>query len=332
MLSRRGILVLAGAAVVPSGLLHAQLPAAANAKLRRICGATITSPNLGVVEDWYAGALGYRVTQRTTVSPQLAVSWGVPAMAGRAMISMVPENGGDVPIRAVAIDPIAPAKPLTAWGWSAIEIAVRDLDALYAKLRSGWLKAPIEVLGEPHPSHALRPDSPINAMQVRGPAGEVLYLTANTGDRAASNHPEPRSQVDRPFIAVLAGPDFSALKSFYMGRFALADQGDQALPVPSRAKAHGLPEDHVYKLGVVVAAERGNKIELDEFPRGATGPQPRKDGQLPPGTAIMSFSVAGFDGLDLPFFSPPAAVYGSTRAATFRGPAGELTELTADRA
>ncbi len=328
MLSRRRLLLVAhGAAFCPTAAF-AQNPAAANAKLRRIRAATIATHDLAFVERWYAGALGYRVTERSTITADLAKSWGAPAMAGRHMIAMTPENGGDVPIRAVEIDKIAPAKPLTTWGWSAIEIAVRDLDALYAKLKAGWLTAPIAVLGEPHP---LGPNSPIYAMQVRGPAGEVLYLTANTGDRAASNHPEPNSQVDRPFIAVLAGPDFAALKTFYKDRFALADQGDQALPVESRAQAHGLPLDHIYKLGVVVAAERGNKIELDEFPPGATKPQPRKTGQLPPGTAIMSFSVAGFDGIDAPFMTAPAAVYGSTRAATFKGPAGELTELIADR-
>ena len=326
-ITRRNFLTLAGASALSTSAF-AQLPAAANAKLRRICAATIATHDLAFVERWYGGALGYRVSARTKISAALAKSWGAPAMAGRQMISMIPENGGDVPIRAVAIDKIEPAKPLTIWGWSAIEIAVRDLDALYAKLKSGWLKAPIEVLGEPHP---LSPGSAIYAMQVRGPAGEVLYLTANTGDRAKSNHPEPQSQVDRPFIAVLAGPDFAALKTFYKDRFALADQGDQSLPVESRALAHGMPLDHLYKLGVVVAAERGNKIELDEFPRAATKPQPRKEGQLPPGTAIMSFSVTGFDGLDVAFIAPPAAVYGKTRAATVKGPAGELTELIADR-
>jgi catechol 2,3-dioxygenase-like lactoylglutathione lyase family enzyme len=323
--SRRRVVLGATAAALPWAAA-AQGPAAA--KLKRIKAATVATPDVSAAARWYAGALGYRIAERNVISPALAAAWGAPAMAGRTMVTLLPESGADVPIRIVEIDPMPAPEPLTTWGWSAIEIAVQDVDALYARLKRGWLAPPIRLLGEPR---ALSPGSPIVAMQLRGPAGEVLYLTANTGDRLKSNHPEPRSMVDRTFIAVLAGPDLAALKTFYRDRFALGDQGDMTLPVPSRAVAHGLPADHPYTISVVVLAERGNKIELDGFPPGATGPRPQWPGQLPPGTAMMSFSVAGFDGLDGATIAPPAALYGSLRAATFRGPAGELTELIADR-
>ena len=101
--------------------------------------------------------------------------------------------------------------------------------------------------------------------------------------------------------------------------------------MPSRAVAHGLPADHIYTLGVVVCAERGNKLELDGFPTG-TSPRKRRDGQLPSGTSMMSFSVTGFGDVTAPTFAPPRALYNGTPAAAFVGPAGEFVELIADRA
>ena len=331
MLRRRSVLLaVAAAGLTPVRADPVQsLPlASAAARLKRLKMATIAGDDLGKIERWYAGALNYRVIERGVVGAALALSWGAPAMAGRRLIVMQPEDGGDVFVRAVEIDAIARAKPLTTWGWSAIEITVRDLDALYDKLKRGWLEAPIAVLGKPQ---ALAANSPIFAMQVLGPAGEVLYLTSHTGDRTKSNHPEaPRGLVGRPFIAVLAGPDLAALKSFYTDGFDLGDQGDLSLPVASRAAAHGLPAGHVYTISVLVCAERGNKMELDGFPSG-TAPQPRHDGQLPPGTAMMSFSVAGFGEIGTRTFQAPTALYGATPAASFVGPAGEYVELIADR-
>jgi catechol 2,3-dioxygenase-like lactoylglutathione lyase family enzyme len=299
-------------------------PEAATAHFLRIQMATIAVPDLAAVEAWYAGALNYSVSRREKVTRALAASWGTPGMAGREMIVMLPEAGGDVGIRAIAVDPRPAPAPYTYAGWSAIEIAVRDVDALHAHLQTGWLQPPITVMGPPR---ALTPTSPIRAMQVRGPAGEVLYLTANTGDRLKSNHPEPRGLVDRPFIAVLAGPELGALKGFYRGAFALADQGDMQLPVPSRAKVHGLPPEHIYTIAVLVCAERGNKIELDEFPAESLKPQPRTLGQLPPGTAMMSFAVRDLDAITVPTLARPEKLYDGRRAATVLGPAGELIEL-----
>ncbi len=328
ILDRRSFIgaLSASALITPA---RAQVPASAlGSKLKRIKMATIAGPDLGAVEKWYAGALDYKVIARAKISAKQAASWGVPGMTGRDMITMAPESGGDVWIRACQIDATQPPKALTTWGWSSIEIALQDTDKLYAKLKQGWLDAPMKVLGEPKP---IAPNSPIYAMQIQGPAGEVLYLTSNTGDRFKFNHPDPKSFVDRPFIAVLAGPDLAKLKAFYIDGFQMGPQGDAGGPIQSRATAHGMPADHVYRYSVAVCAERGNKIELDEFPAEATGPQKAKAGQFPMGTVMFSFSVANFDGLPAQTLTPPEPLYDKIRAATLRGPAGELTELIADR-
>ena len=45
---------------------------------------------------------------------------------------------------------------------------------------------------------------------------------------------------------------------------------------------------------------------------------------------MTSFSVDDLDALDLDFIGPPTVLYEGMRAATFVGPAGELTELIED--
>ena len=84
--------------------------------------------------------------------------------------------------------------------------------------------------------------------------------------------------------------------------------------------------DHAFELGGVRAKEPRNSIEIDTYPPTAK-PRPRPAGQLPPGNAIASFSVADLDAIKAKYISPPAKLYGNTRAASFIGPAGELMEL-----
>ncbi len=165
-------------------------------------------------------------------------------------------------------------------------------------------------------------------MQVLGPADEVVYLTGNIGDRAASNHPEPKTLIDRIFIMVLAGSDRPALKQFYIDRFKLGDQGDLAFPVGVLSDAQNLPADHIYDLSVLVTSERGNKLELDQY-EPQFGARPVTTGQLPPGIAMTTFEADSLDGLDVEFISPPGPLYDGYVAATFIGPAGERTELVA---
>lgn len=296
---------------------------AAMSRLKRIKMATVGAPNVAQVEAWYTEWLDYGVAEKGTVSEALAASWGAPASAGRPYVVLGPASGEDVYVRAVEIDPVAEFKTLTSHGWAAIEITVADVDAVMAKLEG----SPFEVIGLPR---ALTADSPIRAMQVVGPAGEVIYLTGNTGDRAASNHPEPKTLIDRVFIMVLAGPDLSALKEFYLNAFKLGDQGDLSFPVQVLADAQGLPADHVYDLSVLVMSERGHKLELDGYAP-QFGGRPGPADQLPPGVAMTTFEADSLDGLNVDFITPPAALYDSYVAATFIGPAGERTELVAKK-
>lgn len=294
---------------------------AEKSRLKRIKMATIGAPNIDQFVDWYGQWLDYGVVERGIVADKLALSWGAPASAGRPYALLGPASGEDVYLRAVEIDPVPAFKTLTSWGWAAVEITVSDVDVVMDKLNG----SPFKTIGLPR---ALTSDSPIRAMQVVGPAGEVVYLTGNTGDRAASNHPDPKTLIDRIFIMVLAGPDKPVLKDFYLDKFGLGDQGDLAFPVKVLSDAQGLPADHVYDLSVLVASERGNKLELDQY-EPQFGARPGPADQLPPGVAMTTFEVDSFEDLAVDLISPPAPFYDRYLAATFIGPAGERTELVA---
>lgn len=291
------------------------------ARLKRIKMATLGAPNLGDVESWYTAWLDYTVVERGLVSKKMAESWGLTASAGRRFVTLGPASGEDVHIRAVEIDPVPEFRTLTTWGWSAVEITVADVDDVMKKLEG----SPFKVLGLPR---ELTPESPIRAMQVLGPADEVIYLTGNVGDRVSSNHPEPKTLVDRIFIMVLAGPDRSALKKFYLETFGLADQGDYAFPVKVLSDAQERPSDHKFDLSVLVASERGNKLELDQY-NAPTGARPGPANQLSPGVAMATFEADSLDDLSVDFITPPSALYEGYLSATFVGPAGERTELVA---
>ena len=291
--------------------------------LRRIKMATVSVPNIPQWTALYTEWLDYTVVEQGDVSVALAASWGAPGSAGQPYAVMAPASGTDVYIRAVEGDPVPGYRAMTTFGWNSIEIIIDDVDALYERLKA----SPFEIIGTPHSLGG--GFASIHAMQVLGPGQEVLYLTCETGDRENSTLPIPGSFVDRPFIMILAGPDLDAMADFYVQKFGMMQIPNFSGSIAMIARAMGIPEDHVFPLGLLRGRERGNNIELDGYPDKAT-PRPRVNEQLPPGVAMTSFSVDDLDALDVDFISAPARLYGDKRAATFVGPAGELTELIED--
>ncbi len=291
--------------------------------LRRIKMATLGAADLGAVEDLYGRLLGYRVVERGVVARKLANSWGAPRSAGRRFISLQPASGVDVFVRAVEISPVSGYKPMTTLGWNAVEIIVDDVYKLYESLKN----APYEIRGAPHSLGGTI--ASVHAMQLTGPADEVVYLTCETGNREQSTLPVPHSFVDRPYIMVMGASDTDEVERFYSEHLALPSGGKYSMPIASIARAQGLPADHVYQLSMLQCAEMGNAIELDRYPESSL-PRRRPDGELPPGVAIASFSVRNLADLHVPFIGDPEKLYEDKRAATFIGPASELVELIED--
>lgn len=295
----------------------------ATPQMLRFRAATVTTQDLAAFERDYATLLGYRVRERGTISRELAASWGAKRMSSRKYLLLSSDASPDVLIRAVEAPAVPGYRPLTTHGWNAIEIVVEDPDAL----RKRFDVSPFTVIGEPE---FLGGYPTIRAFQVRGPSQEVLYLTAETGDRSRSPLPAPGGEVGRIFIMVVAGPDISALNRWYSERFGLTAGvvNDRSVGVLTRAQ--NLRADQTVPLTTIRLAQRGNLLELDGYPPTA-GPRPQARGLLPPGIALVSVAVRKLDSLQLDFIAPPrvrpGALYRGARSATVRGPAGELLEL-----
>ncbi len=296
--------------------------AAAKPRLTRFAGATMGAPDLAAFESAYVDWLGYRVRERGRVDADVAASWGLPGMAGRPFLVLASEGADDVHIRAVETDPVSGYRPLTTYGWNACEIIVDDVHAMAARLAD----SPFRRLDGPNPLQFM---PSIQAMQLVGPADEVLYLTCETGDRAASILPSPRAAIDRPFILVLAGAEFEPMVAWYRDRFDLRPRPVRDAKVRIVQQAQELGPDETMKLTTLGLADHGFLIELDGYV--AARARPSTPGMLPPGNAIASFVVDDIALVADVAIAPPVrrdgAAYGGRLTCTAVGPAGELVEF-----
>ncbi|MGF7149950.1 catechol 2,3-dioxygenase-like lactoylglutathione lyase family enzyme [Sphingomonas zeicaulis] len=295
--------------------------------LTRFRFATIGAPNIGVIEDQYCNWLGYHVRERGTVDADLAASWGTPASAGRPYIVMSTEGASTDYIRAVQVGAVPGYRPLTTFGWAAFEIIVDDVHEVHARLRQSGF----EILAEPKPLQFM---PSIVAMQAAGPAGECLYFTMESGDRATSILPSPRSLIDRPFILVVAGSDFDSLRNWYCDLFDLKRRPLRDSKIQLVQDAQRLDHDHVIRMTTAGLREHGYLFEFDEYPTGPgliAASRPRIQGDLPPGCAMASIATVALDRVADQAITPPVRRdgigYEGRRACTVLGPAGELVEF-----
>jgi len=321
-----GQAALVGLAVtgIGSGLIPKSMAQDTTPLLKRIKMATIGAGDVDLVVELYTTWLDYEVAERGTISADLAGIWGAPKALGQPYVQLRPQSGADVYIRVVGIEPVPGYKAMTTWGWNSIEIVCDEVDDLYEKLKA----SPFEHIGGP--ANLGGGTMSIRAVQFKGPAEDVMYLTTETGDRQKSPLPLPGSLVDRPFIMVVAGPDIEAIRTFYREKFNVDSYPPQPARIGLIARAQGLPEDHAYPLTMGRMREHGNNFEIDGYPD-STVARPRSDGHIPPGVAITSVTVDSLDGLDVEFVSTPATIdgigYNGRRAGLIIGPVGEWLEI-----
>jgi len=296
--------------------------------LHRIRVVTTTTPDLDESVSLYADWLGMKVRASGPVEPSTARSWGAETAAGRRFALVSSDGAPDVMIRFVEGPPHPGYRPMTTFGWNSWEIIVDDPYRLHDER---LVASPFRVIGAPHPLDAI---PSIHATQVVGSAGEVLYLTAEMGDRSDSLLPLPGAFVGRPFIVVVSGPDVTALRDWYASTFRLEHRPVKDRKVDLLVEALGLPDGALLPLTTCKLGQHGNLIEFDGYPARAAnlrGHRTSPRGELPPGNAMASFGVSSLDEFDLDWLAPPTALpgpeYGGRRAATARGPAGELIEL-----
>src|SRR5690606_18824638 len=92
--------------------------------------------------------------------------------------------------------------PLRTFGWAAIEICVQDTLTTFARMSEP--DCPFEVIGPPRELDGMPMIFP---MQVKGPDGEIVYLTQIRSDPPGMALPRAESAIDRLFILVLACSD-----------------------------------------------------------------------------------------------------------------------------
>lgn len=299
--------------------------------LTRFRFVTVGASDLDASERDYRG-LGYGVRERGTIAPGLAAGWGAPGMTGRRYATLGTTGTPDDYIRLVETDPVPGYRALTTFGWAAFEIIVEDVQAVRARIAA----SAFTVVGEPRPLQFM---PSIVAMQVVGQAGECLYFTMESGDRAASILPRPLSPIDRPFILVVAGPDFDALRGWYCDLFDLRRRPLRDSRIALIQAAQGLAPDTITRMTTAGLREHGYLIEFDEYPAGPgliAGPRSCVPAMLPPGCAMASIATVAMDRVAPLAIAPPARRdelgYDGRLACTVRGPAGELIEFIEETA
>ena len=274
-----------------------------------ILRVTVSATDLGAVEHAYTEFLEYRVTERGEVSEQMAAAWQAPATAGTATLSLRPAASDDFEFRFVAAPACPGYVPLTTYGWNASEIMVQNVDAMAERVAD----SPFEIVGEPR---NLSFSDDIRAMQLRGPADEIIYLTEFKKSVPGLTVPTARSAVDRTFIVILGGPDMDGLQSYYHDAFGIAKVPAVESRVTTLSKALNVSIETLYPIAAL-ALQGESLIEVDEMPP-QVGPRPCHDGYLPPGIAMVGFAC---DAL------PDAASTAAPGIAVMAGVTGELIEL-----
>jgi catechol 2,3-dioxygenase-like lactoylglutathione lyase family enzyme len=258
------------------------MPAAGSggARIGPIVSVTVATPDLAASEHAYVTGLGYRCVERGTIGSDVAGAWRRPATAGARYVKLAPAAADDFCFRFVESPVAGGYRAFSRHGWNAAELIVEDVDALARDLAGG----PFDILGPPQD---LSFSDAIRAMQVRGPAGELLYLTQFKRDLESLPAPAARCRVDRAFIVIVAGPSLDGLLEFYTGRFGVPAPQRMESRVKGMSEVLGLSPEHRYPIAALPLRERCY-IEADEMPREAAGPNPDA-AHLPPGIAVVGF-------------------------------------------
>ncbi len=279
----------------------------------------------------YRSLFGYEVRYKGRLGEGLALAWGT-ADPDRSVVVLGAEGEDRGLVRFVSGPTPSPA-PYATQGWTALEITVRDVDALTERVRSSGY---FHVHGEAADFGFGGLPPAIRASQAIGPAGEQVYLTQVLATGTSHVRPPPGCDVGALFVAVLLCTDPDRQLGPYVSGLGMepAWRFEAAVEVISR-KA-GLPLDHSYEF--IVLAPRGRtRVEVDRFPPDRpvrTCPA----GELPPGFGLVSFYTSEFDTAveamgraGYPAAGPVSAVYtppyDGGRCAVFTGELGEKIEL-----
>ena len=280
---------------------------------------TLVAADIDATVNAYCDYLQTTVLEDTEVSPVQARLWGKPGLEGSRIVTLQSESGNPW-VRVLSNPDVVPARPFLELGWMALEVLVRDVDHLASQLAD----SPFEIY---RPPADLDVSDNIRAMQVIGPAGEVLYLTQVNGVVEPFDIPRAQTYIDRLFIPVSSCLRRDEGLAVY-SKLGAKRSWSFDTRISSVNKAHGLDASLRHPVATVQLANQ-SMVEIDQL--GVAKSRPPTAGRLPAGIAIVSFLVDNMDNIGLKPVSPPqrldGKLYGRQRVAACRGAGGELIEL-----
>ncbi|MCC5793265.1 MAG: hypothetical protein JJT85_00840 [Chromatiales bacterium] len=294
--------------------------------LRRIEIATHCVPRLTDCVQVYRALLGYRVVEQGPLPRVLADAWAAPSMKGLPFALLQPDSGAPVYLRFIETGRPGGYWPPVTQGWIATEVLTTDPDLVLDRLEGSAFRrigGPADLYPSPKSARAL---------QMAGPAGELVYFTRILPGGSRFGLHGAKSFVDRPFIMVVGGTSLAAIESFYSDRLGLRIWPQAPFRIGQMSHVLGLPPETTYPMSIARIPGRDFLLELEELPAGLAR-RAVPDGELPEGLAMVSFASAPLDELSVEFRAEPRAVgaapYGGRQVAVTVGAAGEWLELIA---
>jgi catechol 2,3-dioxygenase-like lactoylglutathione lyase family enzyme len=292
--------------------------------LKRIEIATHCVPNLAACVAAYTELLEYVLVDQGRLPKELVNAWVTPAMESKPYALLQPSSGANVYLRFIQTESSQGYWPPVTQGWIATEILTTDPDSLRERLSGSaftHIGGPADLYESPKSARAL---------QMAGPAGELMYFTRLLPGGSRFGLHGAKSFVDRPFIMVLGGVSLAEINSFYADVLGLRVVDQPAFKIRQMSRVLGVSEETAYPISLARLPGRSFLLELEELPAGIER-RTVPDGELPEGLSLVSFASAAFDDLPLKYRAEPVQVdlppYNGRRVATLEGPAGEWLEL-----
>jgi hypothetical protein len=247
--------------------------------------ATLIVADAQLMVQAYA-ALGLVVVERSVLGDEQAQAWGQAQLAGLGVTWLAPLGAAPL-LRLIELPGTLPRPTRLSHGWLALELLVRDVDALAPRLADSGFR----IVGAPA-DLAFSPS--IRAMQVTGPAGEMLYLTqvklpVPPFELPLSADLPATQDLGALFIAVMSVPSRAALLQACAAMAPRSTlQFDTKVTVLNQALAR--PSDHVWPVATL-QWHGASLFEIDEvIDPAVTTPLA---GQLPEGLAWVSMDAGG---------------------------------------
>jgi hypothetical protein len=292
--------------------------------LRSIEIATHCVPDLNACIPVYRDLLDYQLIDEGSLPESLTTTWVTPDMSGMPYVLLQPASGAEVYLRFIETGNVGGYWPPVTQGWIATEILTTDPDALLEKFQGTAftrIGGPADLYASPKSARAL---------QMAGPAGELMYFTRILPGGSRFGLHGAKSFVDRPFIMVVGGTSMADIHEFYGGVLGLWVSEIDPFHIGQMSRVLGLAPATSYPVSLARIPGRSFLIELEELPpyiERRTVPE----GQLPEGLAMVSFTSASLSELNLDYRAEPRSIdlppYNGRKVAVIEGPAGEWLEL-----